>query len=419
MYNSTTDKVCFVIMGFGKKPDYSTSRSLDLDQTYNNIIKPAVEQSNFTCIRADEIRDSGLIDRSMYALIMKAELVIADISTYNPNVLYELGIRHAVKPFSTIIINDEECNLPFDLDHTRIFKYKHSENGNIISADEAKRCLKELQALINEVVEKKNIDSPLYEFLKLTKPPLLDDSEYRQVVDVLAKKEKTVFSLVEKAKEFMHNSNSENNLFQDACSLWLKVEKLLPKEEYFTQQLALCTYKSELPNVHSALINALIIIDKLNPYISNDVETLGISGAICRRLYECSNDINCLERAIVHYGRGYELANNYYNGENYAFCLDLKRAITKNVDEQVYYKFDAKKTREKIIINLETLIKDDDLFKYQSKKWVYASLANCNYGLNNDEEGKLYESKFVGESPDSWELKTFNDSKNTILKLRS
>ncbi|MEI8632141.1 hypothetical protein P4S72_08725 [Vibrio sp. PP-XX7] len=89
-------------MGFGKKTDYSTGKTLDLDKTYKNIIQPAVESSGYQCVRADEIQDSGLIDKSMYALLMQAELVVADISTFNPNAIYELGIRHAVE---TILYN--------------------------------------------------------------------------------------------------------------------------------------------------------------------------------------------------------------------------------------------------------------------------------------------------------------------------
>ena len=90
-------------MGFGKKTDLSTGKTLDLDKTYKNIIRPAVEKSGLKCVRADEIQDSGLIDKSMYALLMHADLVVADISTYNPNAIYELGVRHAVRPFSTKI----------------------------------------------------------------------------------------------------------------------------------------------------------------------------------------------------------------------------------------------------------------------------------------------------------------------------
>ena len=84
---------CFVIMGFGKKTDYSTGRVLDLDKTYRSIIKPAAESAGLTCVRADEVRHSGIIDVPMYRHILEADLVIADLSTYNPSAFYELGVR--------------------------------------------------------------------------------------------------------------------------------------------------------------------------------------------------------------------------------------------------------------------------------------------------------------------------------------
>ena len=74
-------------MGFGKKNDPETNRTIDLDQTYQQIIRPAVEASGLECVRADEITETGIIDRSMYALLYRADVVIADISTYNPNAI--------------------------------------------------------------------------------------------------------------------------------------------------------------------------------------------------------------------------------------------------------------------------------------------------------------------------------------------
>ena len=67
------DKICFVIMGYGKKTDPSLGKTYDLDITYKNIIKPAVEQAGYTCIRGDEVLESGIIDKSMYALLIRAD----------------------------------------------------------------------------------------------------------------------------------------------------------------------------------------------------------------------------------------------------------------------------------------------------------------------------------------------------------
>jgi nucleoside 2-deoxyribosyltransferase len=122
------EKICFVIMGYGKKTDIRTGKTYDLDKTYLNIIKPAVEKAGLTCVRGDEIQESGIIDKSMYALLLKADVVIADITTYNPNAIYELGVRHAVKPYTTIILKEKKHEIPFDLSHVKVFSYEHMGN---------------------------------------------------------------------------------------------------------------------------------------------------------------------------------------------------------------------------------------------------------------------------------------------------
>ena len=53
--------LCFIVMGFGKKKDPDTNRTIDLDATYKKIIRPAVESAGCKCIRADEIVESGII----------------------------------------------------------------------------------------------------------------------------------------------------------------------------------------------------------------------------------------------------------------------------------------------------------------------------------------------------------------------
>ena len=317
-------KICFVIMGFGKKTDYSTGRTYDLDKTYKNIIQPSVIECGFECIRADEIQDSGIIDKSMYALLMHSDLVIADISTFNPNAIYELGIRHAVKPLSTIILKEEEGKIPFDLDHTRIFSYKHL--GEDIGSDEAKRCQETLKEKIKFVIENKIIDSPLYGYIQNIKPPELPPDEYKKIIEYLADKEIHVFAIVEKAKELM----KENN-FIEAAKYWKKSINIVPSEAYFTQQLALATYKSKNPSELIALSDALKIIKGLNPNDeSKDPETLGLTGSIYKRLWQLNNDIEFVKRAEYYYGRGFQVRNDYYTGENYALCLNIIGSLEKN-----------------------------------------------------------------------------------------
>ena len=264
-------KLCFVIMGFGKKTDLSTGKTLDLDKTYKNIIRPAVEKVGLRCVRADEIQDSGLIDKSMYALLMHADLVVADISTYNPNAIYELGVRHAVRPCSTIIIKEQDGVIPFDLSHNRIFHYAHL--GDDIGVDEAERCKGALVDMIESTLKNKIIDSPLYDYIQDIEPPKLTQKEYKRIIGDLSDREESIFAISERATHFMEESN-----FVEACKLWEKAENIVPNETYFTQQRALAKYKSKEPTEISSLTDALQIIEKLDPDDeTNDPETLGLT----------------------------------------------------------------------------------------------------------------------------------------------
>ncbi|WP_421307683.1 TRAFs-binding domain-containing protein [Aeromonas veronii] len=404
-------KICFVIMGFGKKTDYSTGKTLDLDKTYKNIIQPAVISSGYQCLRADEIQDSGLIDKSMYALLMQADLVVADISTFNPNAIYELGIRHAVKPFSTIIIKEEEGRIPFDLDHSRIFHYKHL--GEDIGVDEAERCKSALSHIIQTVSNRSLIDSPLYDFIRDIQPPVIPQDEYDRIIGELAKRETSIFAIVEKAK--CHMLNSE---FVEAAKLWEKAVKAVPSEDYFIQQQALATYKSKFPSEYVALTDALRIIEKLAPNSeSNDPETLGLMGAIYKRMWLSNSDLELLKRSMTFYEKGFQISGDYYTGENYALCLNLIAKNETDEDEAIYYTVSAKKARKKILATLEEIesyIESGSIS--QDIKWAIATLSNCYFGLGDTTKGEKFEELFMKLSEAEWERETFLQNKTALLQ---
>ncbi len=164
---------CFVVMGFGKKTDFETSKVFDLDKSYRNMIKPAVEAAGLKCTRADEIVHSGIIDVPMYEQLMQADVVIADLSTSNKNAYYELGIRHALRPFTTIIIAEDGIKtFPFDIGHVVVRQYHHM--GEDIGFDEVVRFRKILTKAIKDIIKQtpeQRGDSPVYTFLKNLIPP--------------------------------------------------------------------------------------------------------------------------------------------------------------------------------------------------------------------------------------------------------
>ena len=162
---------CFVVMGFGKKIDLATGRELDLDKSYHSIIKPAVQAAGYQCIRADEVQQSGMIDVPMYKLLFEAELVVADLSTTNPNAIFELGVRHALKPRTTIIIAESKFTIPFDATHIAVRRYEHL--GSSIDYDEAIRMQKVLTALIGAIQGNQDPDSPVYTILQNLNAPTM------------------------------------------------------------------------------------------------------------------------------------------------------------------------------------------------------------------------------------------------------
>src|SRR5206468_7453978 len=154
--------LCFVDMPFGQKPDLKSGVVVDFDQIYNEAIKPAIEESGLEALRGDEERTGGIIHGAMFARLLLAEFVVADLTLANANVFYELGIRHTAKPFTTVPIFANIGALPFDVALVRAVGYQ-LKNGKLTktSAQKLKTELaKRLRAAIDEVAKN---DSPLFQ----------------------------------------------------------------------------------------------------------------------------------------------------------------------------------------------------------------------------------------------------------------
>ena len=163
-------------MGYGQKTDYKQGITFDLDKTYQNLIKPVCKTLKMKCFRANDVAINGSIDKPMYDWIYQADIVIADISTLNANALYELGVRHALRPFSTIVIAEKKVDPPFDVDHTVINFYEHL--GKDIGVTEAQRFKKELKKKMKVILNKPTVDSPVYTYLpKLIEPKMRQDKQ--------------------------------------------------------------------------------------------------------------------------------------------------------------------------------------------------------------------------------------------------
>lgn len=407
-------KKCFVIMGFGVKTDLATSRILDLDKTYRIIIKKAVEEAGLECIRADDIIHSGIIDKPMYELLFAADVVVADLSTSNANAIYELGVRHALRPCTTIVIAEKQFKFPFDIGHLLIRPYEHLGKG--IDAEEADRVRAELKKGIQTVLEKQDVDSPVFTFLPNLAMAKLIDKLQEKIEEAAVKADENTSELMELFKEARADEN-----WKGAKRNLKRLFEKRPKDDYIIQQLALATYKGKDPDALTALEEAKQILQSLNPQQTADPETLGIWGAIHKRLWELKQDRQYLDEGIWAYEKGFYLKNDYYNGINFAFLLNVRATISAG-KEAIADIVIAERVRKKVLAICEDLLKkgmkdDEGNPDKEQLFWLHASIAEALTGIGENEKAKEALASAVKEAPESWMKETLNEQLEKLKQL--
>lgn len=146
-------KKCFIITPIG---DEGSETFRMAKGVIESVIKPVLERNGFEDIKpAYEILESGMIGNQIVDRIVNDDLVIANLTGNNPNVMYELAIRHAAaKP--VIHICEVGTNLPFDIKDSRTIFYKNDMLGT-------KELIEGLERFVKEVdYEKEYIDNPIY-----------------------------------------------------------------------------------------------------------------------------------------------------------------------------------------------------------------------------------------------------------------
>lgn len=153
---------CFVIMPFDEKTG-PTGTKVDFDTVYKGLIKPAIEKANLVPRRADEILGGNPISSKMFRALADYPYALADATFLNPNVYYELGVRHAMKKCVTIAIKDQGTEVPFDVRDVPFFSYKLGENGQVVDAD---ITVERLASHIRACKQHSTQDSPVWQHVE-------------------------------------------------------------------------------------------------------------------------------------------------------------------------------------------------------------------------------------------------------------
>jgi len=174
----TTKKNCFIISPIGDEASDIRKRA---DQVLRHILTPAAEACGYDPIRADKISEPGMITSQVIQHIVDDPLVIADLTGMNPNVFYELAIRHAIRKPLVQIVNKGE-KIPFDVAGMRTIPVDHHD---LDSVDEAKA---EIQKQIKAVEGKKpeQIESPISVSMEIQSLRQSDRPEDRTLAEIVS-----------------------------------------------------------------------------------------------------------------------------------------------------------------------------------------------------------------------------------------
>lgn len=418
MTDTSPKKTCFVVMGFGKKTDFQQQKTYDLDKSYRIIIKQAVEDAGLECIRADDVVHAGIIDKPMYELLLGADVVVADLSTSNANAIYELGVRHALRPHTTIVIAEKNFKFPFDIGHLLVRPYTHLGDG--IDAEDAEAAREGLKKAIRELTEKKETDSPVYTFLPTLCEPTA--GEAKEVPSIAAAPATTAADqTVSLLMDMFHQARGASN-WPGAKMALEQLKTKLPRDSHILRQLALVTYKGELPDPKSALEEARKILSELHPRTTNDSETLGIWGAIHKRLWELDSKPEDLEESIRSYGKGFYLKDDHYNGINYSYMLNVRASVSIAKPDAIADFVWAERVRRRVIELCEEQLaagvkNDEGKVDHEQLFWLRATLIEALTGTGQTDRAASLIDEAIKEAPEKWMAGSLQRQLEKLAKL--
>lgn len=149
------EATCFYVTPIGEE---GSEARLHSDLFLSHIVEPALEEFKLKVVRADQIGEPGMITRQIFDYILKSRLVIADLSLHNPNVFYELAVRHMLKR-PVVQISQSSDKVPFDINQMRTVIIDNTSIYTLIPKLELYRS--EIANQVRKALEDENADNPI------------------------------------------------------------------------------------------------------------------------------------------------------------------------------------------------------------------------------------------------------------------
>jgi hypothetical protein len=347
-------RVCYVAMPFGVKPRADGSPQ-DFEFFFREGIKPAIAEFGMDCRRFDDFGVSAFWQKSMFTGIISSDVMIADISTSNPNILYELGVRHALRRGRTILVAASGERAPSNIGYANILFYDLDGTGGRLSEPSLAVFRERLVSILRQSARSTISDSPIYEFfpaLEAVLPPELagdtpaqkssarrgrDRTTKRTFSQAVVESPKQVVNDLQKSEQAVRAPDANPVEFLTLLrryrdlSEWDRVIGLAQdappasQSPEVRQLLALALNRRGAPGDQR---RAISVMEDLIRETGGDGETYGILGRIHKDRYEKAIrnkqfDVaaECLERALQSYRAGYSRSQDVYSGINIVSLL--------------------------------------------------------------------------------------------------
>ena len=164
------------------------------------------------------------------------------------------------------------------------------------------------------------------------------------------------------------------------------------------------------------------ILERLKPHETTDAETLGLWGAVHKRLWELTDDRQALDEGIWALEKGFYVKNDHYNGINLAFLLTCRAAVSSDRDA-ITDETLAERIRRRVIAICEAqratpLKNDTGIIDGEQMFWVNASFVEALVGTGQDAAAVDLKQGVIGTAPELWMAKTLEEQLEKLTRLR-
>jgi hypothetical protein len=401
----------FIVRAFGnKRPVIKKNKEgvpeieyVDFDRVETELIKPAMAQLGLSGGTTGEVHESGEIREDMFSELLLAKIVIADITIYNANVYYELGVRHALRNKRTVLI---QCpgydEAPFDIKGYRYITYNKDNPGD---------ALNELVLTLKATLDAERVDSPVFNMLPKLEQQDLEKfhavpEEFGEEVVIATKagmigklkllmSESAGFDWENLANKYLGESFFKLKVLEEGRILWEKVKAAKPTDSLaydrlstIYQRLAENEFAANPVRSEEYLTKSDQAIDFILKGYKNleiakraEVFALKARNAKARWIQEWDNlpadkkektalVSKSLDDTYTNYERGfYEDLNHFYSGINALSILKINIILAKKYpsDWGLLEEDDENKKTDKLEIKFQKL-KDALQFSLDAQK---------------------------------------------------